>query len=75
MAVTPKNRAAVALGRRGGKARAQNQTVEERIESARRAAQARWAKSEKRIDASLKEMKKNLAKLQAARKKPTQPNK
>jgi hypothetical protein len=74
IAVTPKNPAAVALGRRGGKARVQNQTVEERIESARRAAQARWAQNEKRIDASLKEMKKNLAKLEAksaARKKRT----
>jgi hypothetical protein len=39
-----KNAAAVELGRRGGKATAQKLTLEERIESARRAAQARWAK-------------------------------
>jgi len=34
-------------GRKGGKKRVKNQTVEERIESARRAAQARWAKPKK----------------------------
>ncbi len=39
-----KSAAAVELGRRGGKATAQKLTLEERIESARRAAQARWAK-------------------------------
>ncbi|MGD0568077.1 MAG: hypothetical protein ABSA78_06695 [Candidatus Sulfotelmatobacter sp.] len=39
-----KNAAAVELGRKGGKATAQKLTLEERIESARRAAQARWAK-------------------------------
>jgi hypothetical protein len=32
------------LGRKGGKARLQTMTEEEREESARRAAQARWAK-------------------------------
>ena len=36
------------FGKQGGKARAKNLTVEERIESARRAAQARWAKVEKK---------------------------
>jgi hypothetical protein len=44
-----KDPAAVALGRRGGlkggKARAAKMTPEERSESARKAAQARWAKS------------------------------
>lgn len=43
-----KNPAAVALGRlgglKGGKARAANLTKEQRIESARKAAKARWAK-------------------------------
>lgn len=39
-----KNPAAVELGRRGGKARVKNQTPEERKESARRAAEARWSK-------------------------------
>jgi hypothetical protein len=43
-----KNPAAVALGKRGGKARVQNQTPEQRKESARRAAQARWAKAKKK---------------------------
>ena len=37
-----KNPAAVALGRRGGKARVRNMTPEQRTESARKAAQARW---------------------------------
>jgi hypothetical protein len=57
-------------GKRGGKARAKNMTAEERIASARKASQARWAK----IDASLKEVKSNLAKLKrksAARNKVT----
>jgi hypothetical protein len=39
-----KNQAAVSLGRRGGTARAKNLTPAERKDSARRAAQARWAK-------------------------------
>jgi hypothetical protein len=42
-----KNPAAVALGRRGGKAYAKNATPKERKDSARRAAQARWAKVKK----------------------------
>ena len=42
--VTRKNQAAVELGRRGGKARVENQTPQERSDSARRAALARWAK-------------------------------
>ena len=49
MAVTRKNPAAVALGRKGGKkggfARAEKLTPEERSESARKAVQARWAKA------------------------------
>ena len=45
--MTPKNAAAVALGRRGGKARVANQTPEQRAESARRAAAARWAEHKK----------------------------
>jgi hypothetical protein len=43
-----KNAAAVALGRlgglKGGKARARNMTPEQRAESARKAAVARWSK-------------------------------
>jgi len=42
-----KNPAAVQLGRKGGKKRAQKLTVEQRQESARKAAQARWAKEKK----------------------------
>lgn len=45
-----KNRAAAALGRLGGKARAEILTKEQRSESARRAAQARWARTKKKID-------------------------
>jgi len=33
------------LGRKGGKARVKNQTPEQRRESARKAAQARWSKT------------------------------
>ena len=43
-----KNKAAVALGSRGGKARSRNLTPEQRRESARKAAQARWAKAKKK---------------------------
>ena len=39
-----KDKAAVELGRRGGKARAKKLTPEERSEIARRAARARWEK-------------------------------
>ncbi len=39
-----KNEAAVQLGRRGGKATAKKLTAEQRKQSARKAAQARWAK-------------------------------
>jgi hypothetical protein len=40
-----KNPHAVALGRKGGKARAKNLSAEERKESARKAIKARWAKA------------------------------
>jgi hypothetical protein len=43
-----KNPAAVSLGRKGGKAYKANHTPQERKESARRAAQARWAKAKKK---------------------------
>jgi hypothetical protein len=42
-----KNQAAVQLGRRGGQATAKKLTLEQRKESARKAAQARWAKDKK----------------------------
>jgi hypothetical protein len=65
--MSPKNAAAVALGRRGGQARAKKLSAEERSASARKAVEARWAK----INASLKEAEENLAKLERkqARKK------
>jgi hypothetical protein len=44
VAMTPKNPAAVALGRKGGKATAQNRTAQQRKEAARKAVQARWSK-------------------------------
>ena len=42
-----KNKAAVQLGRKGGKATAKNLTPEERKKAARKAANARWAKQKK----------------------------
>ena len=42
--MSPKNAAAVALGRRGGKATARNRTAKERTDAARKAVEARWAK-------------------------------
>jgi hypothetical protein len=42
-----KNPAAVALGKLGGKARAEKLTPEQRSEIARKAAKARWAKKRK----------------------------
>jgi hypothetical protein len=45
--MTPKNAAAVELGRKGGKATARKLTPQQRKESARRAAQARWARAKK----------------------------
>jgi len=45
--MSPKNQAAVALGRKGGKATAKNRTAQERSEAARKAIQARWAKQKK----------------------------
>jgi len=48
-----KNPAAVALGRKGGKATAARLGPEERTESARKAAEARWKKARKKSPASL----------------------
>src|ERR1035441_4211082 len=54
MALTKKNPAAVALGRKGGKkggpARAAKLTPAQRSESARKAVQARWAKAKSGSD-------------------------
>jgi hypothetical protein len=38
------------LGRKGGKATAQRRTKEERQQAARKAVQARWAKTKKLVD-------------------------
>jgi hypothetical protein len=40
-----KNQHAVALGKKGGKARAKNLTPQQRSEGARKAVLARWAKA------------------------------
>jgi hypothetical protein len=52
-AMTHKNAAAVALGRKGGRATAENRTAEERREAARKAVEARWAKAKKDLDSTL----------------------
>jgi hypothetical protein len=44
-----KDPAAVSLGRRGGKARVRNQSAQQRKESARHAAQARWSHTKKLV--------------------------
>jgi hypothetical protein len=48
--MTKKNPAAVALGRKGGKASAKKRTAEERKEHARKAAKARWSKKKEISD-------------------------
>jgi hypothetical protein len=47
--MSPKNPAAVALGRKGGRARAKKLTPEERSDAARMAVEARWAKTDKLV--------------------------
>jgi hypothetical protein len=42
--------AAAALGRKGGKARAERMTAEQRSKSARKAARSRWAKKLDRVE-------------------------
>jgi hypothetical protein len=49
----PKNAAAVALGRKGGHARAKKLTAEQRSESARKAVQARWQKTLDQLEAKI----------------------
>jgi len=46
--MSPKNQAAVDLGRKGGKATAKNRTAKQRQEAARKAIAARWAKAKKK---------------------------
>ena len=57
------------IGRKGGKSRVKNQTDKERRESARRAAQARWAKHEQQIEENFVEIQANLEKLRKPRSK------
>jgi hypothetical protein len=47
--MSPKNPAAVALGRKGGKATAERRTPEQRSAAARKAVEARWARTEKLV--------------------------
>lgn len=51
--MSPKNAAAVALGRKGGKARAERMTKEQRSQAARKAVEARWKKALDRSDKNL----------------------
>lgn len=60
--MTPKNPAAVALGRKGGKATARNRNPEQRSEAARKAVEARWAKLKKLV-ADITERSKELEKI------------
>jgi hypothetical protein len=50
VAMAEKNPHAVALGRKGGKARLTTMTPERRIEIAKKAIQARWAKAKEELD-------------------------
>jgi hypothetical protein len=52
--MSPKNPAAVSLGRKGGRAYADNTSAHDRAERARKAAEARWSKQMKRIDGHLR---------------------
>jgi hypothetical protein len=61
-----KNPAAVALGRRGGKAYAKNTSAEDRKKQAEKAANARWAKTRELID-DIAERSKELEKRALAR--------
>jgi hypothetical protein len=64
-AMSPKNPAAVALGRKGGKATAENRTAEQRSAAARKAVEARWAKTEKSLDRLKESSAKTLAKIES----------
>ena len=63
--MTPKNSAAVELGRRGGKARAANLSAKERQDAARKAVEVRWAK-EKELAQEISEGSKELLKVSRA---------
>lgn len=70
--MSPKNPAAVALGRKGGQATAKKRTPEERSSAARKAVEARWAKLEgtvQRIEAGAERLKKKLKEKKGSRPK------
>jgi hypothetical protein len=48
------------FGKEGGKTRARNMTPEQRSESARKAVEARWAKAEKKLDSTMKQLDSHL---------------
>jgi hypothetical protein len=64
--MSPKNAAAVALGRKGGQARAKKLTSEERSDAARKAVEARWAKQRAELKELNEGAKELLAKSRAA---------
>lgn len=64
-----KNPAAVALGRRGGRAYVKNTTPEQRTEAARKAVKARWAKARQVLKHADARIEKNLAQISASLKK------
>ena len=65
--MTPKNPAAVALGRKGGKATAENRTAEQRSEAARKAVEARWSKTRELVEEITEGTKALLAKTRKRR--------
>jgi hypothetical protein len=67
--MSPKNPAAVSLGRKGGQARAKNLSPEQRSEAARKAVEARWAKTEKQMKDSHRELDSAMQKLDRVRSK------
>jgi hypothetical protein len=67
--MSPKNPAAVSLGRKGGQARAKNLSPQERSEAARKAVEARWAKTEKQMSNSHRELDAAMQKLDRVRSK------
>ena len=62
--MTPKNAAAVALGRRGGKATAQNRTKQQRSDAARKAVEARWAREKAELREVVDEISEGTKKLE-----------
>jgi hypothetical protein len=59
--MSPKNAAAVALGRRGGRAYAENTSADDRKDRARKAAEARWSKIKAEHDQNMASIDRSLA--------------